>query len=106
MKEPSKTSALGGSAQGAAGEQPASESEDELVASLQPDLSWQLRDGSGKSLKALPASQDKLAAGLYKSAQKTVKELKKSLSERLFEAMCCARSWNFAAWDASLLGMR
>ena len=74
----------------------------ELVASLQPDLSWQLRDGSGKSLKALPASQDKLAAGLYKSAQKTVKELKKSLSERLFEAMCCARSWNFAAWDASL----
>ncbi|MBS2038616.1 DUF4132 domain-containing protein [bacterium] len=73
-----------------------------VVASLLPDLGWQLQDSTGRLLKTLPSSQDKLPGTLFKAAQKAVKEVPKSLRERLYEAMCCARSWSYSAWDTSL----
>ena len=74
----------------------------EFSASLQPDLSWRLCDASGKVLKSLPASDEKEPAALFKAAQKTVKEVQKSLRDRLYEAMCCGRPWSFQAWETCL----
>lgn len=76
--------------------------EREFTANLQPDLSWRLCDATGKVLKSLPASQEKEPAALFKAAQKTVKDVQKSLRERLYEAMCCGRIWSYQAWETCL----
>lgn len=70
-------------------------------ATLLPDLSWRLQDDQGKAYKALPA-EAKEAVPLFKAAQKAVKEAQKALRERLYEAMCCGRSWNWSAWQNCL----
>ena len=70
-------------------------------ATLLPDLSWRLQDDQGKAYKALPA-EAKEAIALFKAAQKAVKEAQKALRERLYEAMCCGRSWNWSAWQNCL----
>lgn len=71
-----------------------------FTATLLPDLSWKLCDVEGKVFKALP--EDKEANARYRSAQKAVKEAHKALRERLYEAMCCGRSWSWSAWQTSL----
>ena len=63
----------------------------------------------GKTLKSLPApgkSDDeekaKEAKKLLSDAKKTVKEVVKGQSERLYEALCTQRSWKFADWQRYL----
>ncbi len=65
-----------------------------------------LEDGSW-SPKSLPAGGDpeqvKEANRRWKASQKTIKEAFKSLSQRLYDAMCSGRKWSFSSWETCLL---
>jgi hypothetical protein len=81
-----------------------------VQAELLPDLSWRLSDDQGKRLKSLPAAaaQDdnekvKLATRTFKAAQKSIKELARSLGDRLYDAMGSGRTWNWEIWQTCLL---
>lgn len=94
MKEPSKTSALGGSAQGAAGEQPASESEDVLVASLQAAAdasSGEVENEIGAFLNGEGALLESTRAAVLKSGGTAVGDVAEVLAKQFGLSAAVAR---------------
>ena len=65
--------------------------------------------GGAKPLKALPApsktddeEKAKEAKKIYSDAKKTVKDVVKRQTERLYEALCTQRLWHFDDWERYL----
>jgi HEAT repeat protein len=72
---------------------------------LNNELEPVIATGEGKTVKNLPAAgkQDdadkaKAARKTFSDAKKTVKEVVRRQSERLYEALCTQRSWRFGDW--------
>lgn len=82
----------------------------ELRAQLQSDFTWALFDPQGKPLKSLPpaganddAEKVQQTTKLFKAAQKTVKDCLKSVTERLYDAMCSGRVWPWESFEMCML---
>lgn len=71
----------------------------EVTFQLQLDLSWHPKNlpGGGEPEKVKEATR------AWKAAQKTVKEVGKSLGHRLYDAMCSGRCWSYATWQTCLM---
>lgn len=81
-----------------------------FTARLQPDLTIQLQDETGKTLTALPDPRkdddEALAKESKKSwsdAKKTVKTTLTQQTDRFYEALCTQREWPFEDWNRYLL---
>ncbi len=71
------------------------------VARLADDLTLALFNPEGKPVKALPAGQDEETQASAKALAAARKEIKQAVgfqTARLFEAMCCGRTWAVADW--------
>lgn len=70
-------------------------------------VSLQLLADGNWSPKSLPAVGDpeqvKEANRRWKASQKTIKEVFKSLGQRLYDAMCSGRTWSYSSWETCLL---
>jgi len=80
-------------------------------AAVTPELTIQLSDAEGKSLKSLPAARKSEDEAVVKAAKKTfstaksaLKKFAKSQAERLYEAMCTQRTWSLEDWRNYLWG--
>lgn len=65
------------------------------------DLKIDLRNADGKTIKALPSSQDDESKASKKQLSSSKKELKQIVSMqtvRLYEALCAERTWPIADW--------
>ena len=76
---------------------------------LETNMNLVLKNADGKVIKALPAPRKDEDADQVKAAKKQLSDTKKQLKqvlkmqrERLYEAMCTQRSWQFADWDLYL----
>jgi len=83
----------------------------QFIARLDDDAELILEDQSGREIDSLPAPGKTDSAELAAAAKKRLSEVKKELKavrkrvvERLYEAMCTQRSWNFADWQRTLQG--
>jgi len=81
-----------------------------FTAVLRPDLTVELRDPDGKTIKALPAPRQsddaeraKESKKAYAAAKKDLKSIATLQAQRLYEAMCTERSWPAEDWDRYLL---
>lgn len=82
-------------------ELPCSDGEKIYVAKLDEKLGLALFNPEGKSVKSLPAGQDEETKESKKALSAAKKEIKQAVAfqtNRLFEAMCCARAWNAKDW--------
>jgi hypothetical protein len=78
-------------------------------ARLRPDLTFTLEDDTGKEIAGLPeprASDDadaaKAAKQAFAASRKQVKAVEKQQRDRLYEAMCSQRTWQFEDWQTYL----
>ncbi|SEE93939.1 DUF4132 domain-containing protein [Jiangella alba] len=81
-----------------------------FTARLLPDLTVELRDPDGKTIKALPtprasddADQAKDSKKALTAAKKQLKSIASLQTARLYEAMCTQRSWPAEDWNRYLL---
>ena len=81
-----------------------------FVVTLNDELEPVITKEDGKAVKSPPAPAKtddpelaKAAKKAFSDAKKTVKELVKSQTERLYEAVCTNRRWKFAEWQQYLL---
>jgi hypothetical protein len=82
-----------------------------FTAHLRPDLTVELRDPDGKTIKSLPAPRQSDDADQAKESKKAFTAAKKELkgiatlqTQRLYEALCTERSWSVEDWESYLLG--
>lgn len=82
-----------------------------FTARLLPDLTVELRSPEGATIKALPtprqSDDDQAAKDAKKALAASKKELKSVVTlqaERLYEALCTERSWDYEDWQRYLLG--
>ncbi|CAN1211694.1 DUF4132 domain-containing protein [Tumidithrix helvetica PCC 7403] len=80
-----------------------------FTAKLDRDFSFVLYNPEGKAIKSLPEPRKDEDAEAVKEAKKLLSDAKKQLKslltlqkERLYEAMCTQRSWQFRDWDLFL----
>ncbi|MEE3715532.1 DUF4132 domain-containing protein [Tumidithrix elongata RA019] len=80
-----------------------------FTAKLDRDFSFVLYNPEGKAIKSLPDPRKDEDAEAVKEAKKLLSDAKKQLKslltlqkERLYEAMCTQRSWQFRDWDLFL----
>lgn len=83
----------------------------EFIARLLPDFKVELFNPDGKKIAALPEPRQDDDAELAKDAKKAFSAAKKELkgivtlqTDRLYEALCTARSWPAADWSDFLQG--
>ncbi|HET7431604.1 MAG TPA: DUF4132 domain-containing protein [Nocardioides sp.] len=81
-----------------------------FTAHLRPDLTVELHDPDGKTIKTLPAPRQSDDAEQAKEAKKAFTAAKKELkgiatlqTQRLYEALCTERSWPADDWERYLL---
>ncbi|HEY3529330.1 MAG TPA: DUF4132 domain-containing protein [Nocardioides sp.] len=79
-------------------------------ARLQPDLTVELHDSDGRTVKALPtprqtddADQAKESKKAFTAAKKELKAIATLQTQRLYEALCTERSWSVEDWQRYLL---
>jgi HEAT repeat protein len=81
----------------------------QFTATLDDELEPVLAGEGGKIVRALPAPakaddpvKAKEAKKIFSDAKKQIKDVVKRQSERLYEALCTQRAWNFADWKQYL----
>jgi len=80
-----------------------------FTARLRSDFSIQIENPNGKTIKNLPAANKaenaddvKAVKKDFSAAKKEVKQVLKHQKERLYEAMCTERTWQFEDWNLYL----
>lgn len=83
-------------------ELPCSGGDKVYLARLDEKLGLSLFNPDGKAVKTLPASGDEETKAAKKALSSAKKEIKQAVgfqTNRLFEAMCCGRSWQLEDWQ-------